>query len=634
MERHRVPSDYPFAAIVGLDLLKRAILLPLIEPRLKGALIQSGPGTGKSTLIRGLRRFVAPFLELPINSTEDRLIGGIDFSRTLVAGERKFLSGLLTQADGGLLFANHVNLIDAIIVCHLASALESGRLRTEREGLSKTFPANFLFIGTYDRDEGEPARLLRERVGLLIDAESAGSIEARLEIMNRATQFRDDPGSFIEDYELDTAEMNWTIEEAREWLPRVEITIDEIRQLSEAAVMLGVEGNQADLFALCAARANAAYERRLHLTEKDLIFAIETTLLPRATLIPAPEEQGSDTPADDPEKTVDDGQATDDTSTNNCPSPAGELIIQALDSRLPDDFLPFDQKRNNRAAAGKRSLSRSSNRGRYVRSTEKSDRASCIAVDATIRASAPFQLERAARAGRSASGQNTDNPRLKVTTDDLRYKQFKRKSGLLFIFAVDASGSMAANRMAQAKGALTRLLQSAYLHRDRVALISFRGKRADVLLPPTRSVELAKRLVDAIPSGGATPIAAALARAIDIARVARAQDKAQAMLVLFTDGRANTLFRESAVEAMAERKETINEELKQTGALLAREGIDRVVVDTRSKYTSVGEARALANLIGARYIYLTRPDAASIYEAVSSEAKALRVKQVRGESGG
>jgi magnesium chelatase subunit D len=177
---------------------------------------------------------------------------------------------------------------------------------------------------------------------------------------------------------------------------------------------------------------------------------------------------------------------------------------------------------------------------------------------------------------------------------------------------------MALNRLAQAKGAMTRLLKEAYLHRDRVALISFRGEEAEVLLSHTRSVELGRRMVDAMPAGGATPIAKGVLRSIEVARLAQSRDRQQTLLLLFTDGRAN-------VSASGERQRSkIEEELRRLGAALQREGIASVVVDTRSKFVSSGEGQSLAEVLGGRYVYLPRADSDSIHDCISEAAAELR----------
>jgi magnesium chelatase subunit D len=206
----------------------------------------------------------------------------------------------------------------------------------------------------------------------------------------------------------------------------------------------------------------------------------------------------------------------------------------------------------------------------------------------------------------------------------LRYKRFKQKNGVLFIFAIDASGSMALNRFAQAKGALTRLLQEAYIHRDKVALISFRKDTAEVLLQPTRSVELAKRLVDAIPVGGATPMAAALAKAKALSEQSNSQQITQSILLLFTDGRANIGFQDREPVARARRHEAVQNELQQIGMVLQRARIKVIVIDTKPQYLAGGEAKELAETLSAGYLYLPRANDKTIHQAVSKVAKQIR----------
>jgi magnesium chelatase subunit D len=230
-----------------------------------------------------------------------------------------------------------------------------------------------------------------------------------------------------------------------------------------------------------------------------------------------------------------------------------------------------------------------------------------IALEATLRAAAPFQLHR----------RNSRQAAIQVTARDLRYKQFSQNASILFIFAVDASGSMALNRMNQAKGALMRLLQQAYLHRDKVALISFRSNRAEVLLPPTRSVELAKRALDALPAGGGTPLAAGIEAARTLAGRARYAGVRQAMLVLFTDGLANVGRGDSSRNA-------IWHELSEICAAFRLDGFPSVVIDTRSRVLSGGEAERLAQMLDAKYIYLQRPDGRTVHEAVIAFADTVR----------
>jgi magnesium chelatase subunit D len=194
------------------------------------------------------------------------------------------------------------------------------------------------------------------------------------------------------------------------------------------------------------------------------------------------------------------------------------------------------------------------------------------------------------------------SPRLGIAASSLRYKRFKRKAGTLFIFAVDTSGSMAFNRIAQAKGALVRLLQQSYVRRDRVALVSFRGQNAEVLLPPSASVTRARRLLNELSVGGATPLAAGLTRALEIAARAARHGTERIVLLLFTDGRANVSLQTNEAQNRSVRRRLIQEELERLGLLAEQSGVTTIVIDTRNRFTSSGEGQKLADVIGARYV--------------------------------
>jgi magnesium chelatase subunit D len=190
-----------------------------------------------------------------------------------------------------------------------------------------------------------------------------------------------------------------------------------------------------------------------------------------------------------------------------------------------------------------------------------------------------------------------------ITADDLRFKRFKRKTGTLFIFAVDASGSMALNRINQAKGALAHLLERSYVRRDSVAIVSFRAESAEVLLRPCQSMTRAKRILDELCVGGATPLAAGLFSSLEIARRAARRGVRQIVLLLFTDGRANVSLRAGRVRDAAARAQLIEQEIERLGAALRGARVASVVVDTQNRFTSRGEGQMLACKLGGRYIY-------------------------------
>ncbi|HSE38632.1 MAG TPA: magnesium chelatase ATPase subunit D [Blastocatellia bacterium] len=631
-------AAFPFSAIVGHQAAKRALLLLAIEPGLRGALLSSNGGSDESLLARALGDLLdaschfdlaGGVVDLPLNITEDRLLGELDLERTIATGNREISTGLLARANGRVLFVNDINLLDPRIAVHVAQALDSREARVEREGISATHDADFVLVGLFNSNEGEPNPLLRDRVGLIVESAVDWSHAEKAEIIERAFRFDSDPFRFAEDFASENAELKRDIKDARARLPRVRVSEAQVRQISQIALRLRVEGNRADVFALKAARAAAALAGRGEVSEEDLVAAIELVLVPRATTLPLqrdeePKEQGESSRPEHAEENA--RSEVEELDSSSIARSAEDMIIETIDARVPKDLLSPLEQAPRVSREGKRFNASPSTRGRYTRSAIKRRRDVRIAIDATLRAAAPYQLLRRARSeqdGRPSfdrdvlqdKANTAQSRRVKIDPSDLRFKEFKHRSGILFTFAVDASGSMALNRLAQAKGGLIRLLQEAYLHRDKVALISFRGRSSEVLLAPTRSVELARRLVEALPAGGGTPLSAGIVKGIELARLARLRGMMQSMLVLFTDGRANVGLGEDRSSGAAP---TIGEELMQLGAVLRSEEVRSVVVDTKSRFISNGEAEAVARKLGARYIYLPGSDAGSVYDAIVS----------------
>ncbi len=590
-------AAFPFAAIVGNEKAKLALMLLAVDPSLKGALIASGSGRAKSALARSFASLVGVHrVEVPLGVTEDRLLGGLDVELTLKAGKRRACAGLLSEASGGALFIDDINLLEDRLIHLVASALEQGATRVEREGVSAIFHSDFVLTGTCNPREGSVNAMLKDRLGLIVEAEPDSDSDDRAEIISRAMRFDHDPAGFISEFEAETQRIRSLIADGRKRLAGVCVRKDDIRRLAAAAARLGVEGNRADLFAVRAARANAALCGRDQATDEDLITAINLVLAPRARAMPAQKEQ---------RPTIEDASDESNLQTQDVGASLEEMLIAAIDAQVPGSALDISL-RGRRPSSGKRIEATGASGGRCVGIDARRSVATKIAVAATLRAAAPHQILR----GRE--------DRLRITRDDLRYKKFKRKAGVLFLFAIDASSSMAVNRFSQAKGAMMRLLGEAYIHRDKVAMVSFRGDDASLLLAPTRSVELGRRLIEALPAGGATPLAKGLVRAIEVAGIAREKDRMPTLLLLLTDGRANVSMRGDRDRAV------IEEELRQLGVTLHHEKIETVVIDTRSKFISSGESQSLARSLGARYVYLPRADSDSIYTAVSKAAEGVR----------
>lgn len=633
-----------FTEIVGLDLARQAMLMLAVDPGLGGVMISAPVGSGKSTLARAfadLQRADDPFVEVPLNVTEDRLIGGIDLEATLARGERVVQRGLLAQADGGVLYIDAIGLLDSGAVSQVVDALSRGEVLVEREGLSEVHPARFMLVGTWDPEDGQVRMGLLDRVGLIVPLTGQGDWRARRDVVNtvlgaalRDTQAGDDAAIVL---------LRSQLEEARSRLADTRLTAGQLEALASSALALGVEGNRVDVFSARAARAAAALAGRSEVSEQDLQTAIKLVLMPRATRVPEPEEassedQPTESPSQNAQEPIDDpGSAPDETAEPpaapetdsaeqeppeqdaDAPDPAQapdlleDLLLEAEATEMPEDILSVSAAQGRRSSSGSRGEALNNRRGRFVRARPGAPREGRIALIPTLLAAAPWQDSRRAEAlGRG----QVLRPGLMVRADDLRVRQYRDKSGTLFVFLVDASGSMALNRMRQAKGAVASLLQNAYVHRDQVALIAFRGQRAEVLLPPSQSVDRAKRELDVLPTGGGTPLASALYLGLELSRQARSRGISQVTFILITDGRGNVGLSEM-FEAGAERPDRagLEAEVASLSAMIQEASIASVVVDTQARYLSRGEAERLAGQLGGRYFYLPNARAEQIVDA-------------------
>ncbi len=590
----------PMAGLIGIDTALEAIRLLAVDARLGGIAIGASVGSGKSSLARasvGLFGTRSPFVELPLGSDEEALLGGIDIEATLRTGARTARSGVLARADGGVLYADALNLLPDSVVNILLGALDTGSVQLEREGMSQQIACRFRLIGTYDPAEGLPRRHLLDRIGLLVMLPGQSSATERRDVLMHHHH-----PAYDHWHELATLDAA-LIDQARALLPEVVITSEQQYALVDLALRAGVEGHRVDVFACAVACAAAALDLRTSVSSADLDVAARFVVLPRATrdvLPPEPASTAQQPPPPPPPPAADASPPDDDeheAEQQPAPqelTPPTEEVMAALLTELPMSLndLPFRTIRRGRA--GSRGATNGT-RGRHIRSTAGDPRRARIDVPSTLRAAAPWQPLRHKNALTAR--------RILLRVDDVRVKEFRSKAGVLFCFVVDASGSMALNRMRQAKGAVQTLLQQAYVHRDRVALLAFRGVQCDVLLPASQSVELARRALDILPTGGTTPLAAALLGTIEVAKQARGKGIQQCVALFLTDGRGNVGLQAGvAIEA----------EISTLAAAVAAAGIKSVVIDTQRNYRSRGEGRVLAEKLAGEYIYLPNASGADI----------------------
>ena len=616
-----------FTDIVGMDLAKQALMLLAIDPSLGGVVIPAAVGSGKSTLARAFQDILpeeTPFVELPLNVTEDRLIGGVDLEATLVKGARVVQHGVLSKAHEGVLYVDSLSLLDSSAVSHVMDAMSRGEVLVEREGLSEVHPSKFMIVGTYDPSDGEVRMGLLDRVGLIVPFTTQNDFRARKQILQCNIGQTD-----AEDTQDELRMLKGILDAARKLLPQVSMTKEQMQGLIQSAISLGVEGNRVDIFVVRAALASAALAQRTDVDEEDMKLAVKLVLVPRATCMPQREEEveeqmppEEEMPPEEPE--AEDEEAPPDNSDPDAeeedeetPDMIEELMMDAIETELPENLMNISLASKKKSKSGSRGEALNNRRGRFVRSQPGEIRGGKVALIPTLISAAPWQesrrLERLRKTGKAST------TGLIINKEDVKVKKFRDKSGTLFIFIVDASGSMALNRMRQAKGAVSHLLQNAYVHRDQVALISFRGKEAQLLLPPSQSVDRAKRELDVLPTGGGTPLASAIYLAWETAKQARTKGVSQIMFVLITDGRGN-IGLQSMMDKNAPKapKEEIEKEVEALAASVYADGIASIVVDTQMNYLSRGEAPKLAEKLGGRYFYLPNAKAEQIAEAAMS----------------
>jgi len=583
----------------------------------------------------------AKLVELPVGATEDRLVGSLDLQRALTEGVSAYQPGLLAAAHRGVLYVDEVNLLADHLVDLLLDAAAMGRAHVERDGVSVSHAASFLLVGTMNPEEGELRPQLLDRFGLAVDVAASRDVETRAEVIRRRLHYEADPVGFAAIWRPHDVALAEQIVTARCALPQVALPDRELRRIAAVCAAFEVDGMRADLVVARTALAHAAWRGTDAVAEEDIRLAAALALPHRRRRDPFDSQPGLDrdqlaNALRDPEPPPED--PPDDPSPGGAPPPGSPPPDAAAPGGTPPAAAPpggtppaaapppdmetyrgFSAAENpdmspcradglgaafrarvlrvpgvGAGAPGRRSAARTST-GRMIRAVTSggTSQGSGLHLLGTLAAAAPHQHDR----GRCGPG-------LVVHRSDIRLAMREGRESNLVLFAVDASGSMAArSRMSAVSGAVLSLLLDAYQRRDKVGLLSFRGAEAQVVLPPTSAVDSAAARLRALRTGGRTPLAAGLLCAARVLAAERLRDPARrALLVVLTDGRATSSGGMDAALAAA--------------GLLRRDGVASIVVDCESGPIRLGLPDRIAIAMGGGCVRLDQLSADAVVGVV------------------
>ena len=597
-----------FSDFVGQENSKLALILNAIEPACGGILLTGKKGTGKSTLLKAFKDIAdsldIPFIEVPMNVTEEALLGGIDIEETIRQGKRIYQRGLFCKANKGALVIEDINLFPNDILSLIFEVQSREENIIEREGIALKEPSKFVILATMNPEEADFSSHFLDRFGMCVIMDEVKDKEKRKEIikLNLGYLKQNNDNEIIK-----------KILKSRDFIKKVKVS-DEIKEyIAELTLKEAVSGHRAELFLMYASKAYAAYLEEKEVKKEHVDAVAPFVLIHRKRLIENPQteeqkqhnerERNSENKENkiNKPKNTSSSQFPEQGNLQERPSSEKEEVFSVGDSFKVKRIL-LKRDRILREAFGRRTKTKIKGRGgRFVRSLiQKRDD---IAISSTVRAAAPFQSIR----GRK--------DHLIIKEQDLRYKEKERKMRHTVIFLVDGSGSMGVEqRMIQTKGAILSLLMDCYQKRDKVAMIVFRKDRAETILPPTASHELALKRLKEIPTGGKTPLSAGLMEAYKLIRLLKIKEPENRFLVLLiTDGKANVSLR---------GKNTLEELQRICFMLKDFQFVDFIIIDTENKkgFMKIDLALRIAQWLGGRYFLMEKIKSENLIGIINSSS--------------
>ncbi len=612
---------FPFSAIVGQEQAKQALIYGAVNPGIGGVLLCGQKGCAKSTLVRALANLNGlKVVDLPLNITEDMLIGMIDLEDAIRFGRKTFEGGLLHRAHGNILYVDEVNLLSDTIINGLLDVMQSGVNRVERDGLSYTHPSEFLLVGSMNPEESPLRVHFLDRFGLYVEMKGSHSHEQRKAVIKQRLAFEADTVDFFNRYHQQDQELAEKIKAARKNLPFVQVTEPAIHLAIKLAKTAHAAGHRAEIVMIETALAIAALNGLDAITEENVKQAAPF-VLPHRIRESQPQPLQSQDQSHQPQEPLEENQQP----AENDPSQAIQLEPTPADSSLPkenentlsqesvDDPIVQGQEiyavhdltvtpldHTQRKGSGRRSKTASgTSRGRYIGFEMPKDLNQDIALDATLRVAAIHQHNR-----------QKNGMAVNIQKSDIRTKKRENRIGTTIIFAVDASGSMGAKmRMVATKEAILSLLFDAYQKRDQVGMVTFRKDRAEILLPVTRSIDLAQKRLQQLPTGGRTPLSKGLFLSWQMIIARRLKDADMLpLLVLITDGKANNSY---------DNLDPVKDALA-VATRIRNHRIPAIVIDTEKGPFLLGIAQEIADHMKAQYFKIDQLRSEVIGELVRS----------------